>query len=1154
MKKLLVLSLLAALLLFTGIKSYGTKTWVEITPGEPKPALVQTNPSDNGGFKITVSLSGYYFSTITINHSEFQKITLPGAFPSLEAGCPDMPYLNTTLRLPATGKFSARVVSSEFTEFNDILIAPSKGNLPINTESASIPYSFGESYSVDTYYPGIFTSEEQPFIMRNQRGQAFNLYPFQYNAVTHTLRVYNNFTVEIYQSEVQGENELSVFDSNIPDIREMAATCMQIFPDMQTRSSSLPDENGQMLVICPEDFMAVVQPFVEWKNASGIATTVVDAGLFSTAEELHNFIQQYYYNAGNLAYVLLAGDAEQVPTYMVNENASDNYYGYLAGDDHYPEVYVGRFSAGTVDELKTQVNRTLEYEKCLNADFDYLSGATGIASTLEYGDDNESDFQHIRNLLNELKEYTYNDFAELYDGSQGGLDADGYPTAQMATDRFNKGTGVILYSGHGGPTSWLTSQVTYNLVKSLENHGRYPFIWSVACETGNFAGRSCLAEAWLRATDKNGNPSGAIAALMASGTQTSMPPMEAQDEMVKQLAHSGQEDGLRTFGGLSASGMISMNNVYGRFGYSMSDTWILFGDPSLHVRTKAPEKMTVSHKPYIGEGMISFDVSANVNTGLATLSQNGILLGNSSITGGKARIILQSPVAGENVQLTVTSFNHVPYCADIEVNKKPSDVITLTPVNHSRLIPVNPVFEWTAGDGAQPAFYKLYLGTDNPPSNLINGLSLTSLQYDAGLYLDYNTTYYWRVESINNQGSAQGKTCEFTTVFRPDEDFETGMFKSSAAWINEGGNWTIDGNEAFDGDFSGRSGQIPDNGFSTLKYTCEVSACDFVSFWRKTSTEGEKDKLSFYIDGQVMGEWSGETPWGRELFTISAGTHEFEWRYSKDVNNNNGSDAVWLDDIHLPIHNALAVTVNPSGNVCNGASFAPESIANNYSSITWQTNGDGTFDDNNLLQPQYTPGPLDQENGNFLLTINVHGYEGCAGFSGLVIGTVNPVPEIKLPSDTLAGDDGTLFLDGTCENGVSYEWQQPAVTSPYINVDESSAVDGKAELTLKVTNSYGCSSEKTVTVYFVERSEKPSFEIYPNPCTDYFTIQPENGFMPLNRLYMVNAQGAILWQENSEMTITGSSTFDIPQLASGLYMLVAETTGGSVTQPILINP
>jgi hypothetical protein len=1154
MKKLLVLNLLVALLLCTGLKSYGTKTWVEITPGEPQKATIQTNLSDNGGFKIEISFSGYYLSEVTIDGSEYEKITLPGAYPGLEAGCPDLPYLNTTLHLPATGKYSARVIASEFTDFNDVLIAPSKGNLPITAESASVPFTFGNSYITDAFYPGTFINEQQAFILRNQRGQAFDFYPFQYNAVTHTLRVYYNLTVEVYQSDIQGENELSSYDSNIEDIREMSAASKQIFTDRQTRSSNLPDENGQMLVICPEEYMAAIQPFVDWKNASGIETKVVDASLFSSAEELRDFIQQYYYNTGNLAYVLLAGDAEQVPTYMIGEDASDNYYGYLAGDDHYPEVYVGRFSAGTVDELKTQVTRTLEYEKCLVADYNYLSAATGIASTLEYGDDNESDFQHIRNLLNQLKEFTYTDFAELYDGSQGGLDAEGYPTPQMATDRFNSGTGVILYSGHGGPTSWLTSQVTYNLVKSLENHGRYPFIWSVACETGNFAGRSCLAEAWLRATDKNGNPSGAVAALMASGVQTSMPPMEAQDEMINQLVRSGEEDGLKTFGGLSASGMISMNNVYGRFGYAMADTWILFGDPSLHVRTKAPEPMTVSHKSYIGEGMLTFDLSANVTNGLATISQNGTLIGSSSITNGKAQIIFQSPVTGDNVQLTVTSFNHVPYSSEIEVMKKPSDALAVTPVNHSKLVPVNPVFEWTAGDGAQPSYYKLFLGTDNPPANLINGLNLTSLQYDPDLHLDYNTTYYWRVESVNGQGNAEGKISEFTTVFQPDEDFEAGMFKSSAAWVSEGGNWTIDANEAFDGDFSGRSGQIPDNGFSSLKYTCETKACDFVSFWRKTSTEGEKDKLSFFIDNQLMGEWSGETAWGRVLYTVTPGTHELEWRYSKDLNNNNGSDAVWLDDIHLPIHNAFDAAVNPTGDVCSGSAFVPEFTAENYNFITWQTNGDGTFDDINLLQPQYTPGPMDQENGNFLLTMNAHGYDGCADFSGLVVGTVNPVPEILLQEDTVANDNGTLFLDGTCENGVSYEWIQPAVTSPYINVDESSAVDGKTELTLKVTNSFGCSSEKTTTVHFVKRSEKPSFDIYPNPCTDYFTIQPENGFMPLNRLYMVNTQGAILWQEDSEMTINGSSTFDIPQLASGLYMLVAETDGGSIAHPILIKP
>jgi hypothetical protein len=586
----------------------------------------------------------------------------------------------------------------------------------------------------------------------------------------------------------------------------------------------------------------------------------------------------------------------------------------------------------------------------------------------------------------------------------------------------------------------------------------------------------------------------------------------------------------------------------------MSDTWILFGDPSLTVRTNASEPLVVNHKHYIADGGMSFNLTTNAFNGTACLSQDGNYIGSGVISQGKAQILLLSPASGNTMQLTVTSMNRVPYTAEVDVMKEPVDAVAVTPVNHSLLVPVNPVFEWNTGDGATPELYRFYLGTDNPPTNIINGVSLGEFTYDPATRLSYNTTYYWRVESVNDHGTASGVINDFTTVFRPDEDFETGLMKSSLAWANDGGIWTIDDEGAFDGDFCGRSGQIPDNGFSSLKYTCNVTSCDFVSFWRKTSTEDNRDKLIFLVDGLLIDQWSGETPWGRELYTIAPGIHELEWRYSKDINTDNGEDAVWLDDIHLPVHDAFSAETTPMGNVCSGSAFMPESSASNYSNITWETTGDGAFDDRNLLMPQYVPGPLDLATGAFLLTMNAHGYEGCADFSGLVMGMINPVPEITLPADTVANEDGTLFIDGTCDNGVSYEWIQPGVTTPYITVDESLANDNKIDLTLKVTNEFGCSSEKTTTVHFVKPEEKPSFEIFPNPCTDYFTIQPDNGFMPLNRLYLVNTQGAILWQQDSELTINGSSTFDLPQLASGLYMVVAETDGGVVAQPILVQP
>lgn len=56
--------------------------------------------------------------------------------------------------------------------------------------------------------------------------------------------------------------------------------------------------------------------------------------------------------------------------------------------------------------------------------------------------------------------------------------------------------------------------------------------------------------------------------------------------------------------------------------------------------------------------------------------------------------------------------------------------------------------------GGSPDYYKLWLGTDNPPSNLITAQNVYDNSFDIPQYLDYSTTYYWRIVPHNDFGFA----------------------------------------------------------------------------------------------------------------------------------------------------------------------------------------------------------------------------------------------------------------------------------------------------------------------------------------------------------------------------------------------------------------
>ena len=131
------------------------------------------------------------------------------------------------------------------------------------------------------------------------------------------------------------------------------------------------------------------------------------------------------------------------------------------------------------------------------------------------------------------------------------------------------------------------------------------------------------------------------------------------------------------------------------------------------------------------------------------------------------------------------------------------------------------------------------------------------------------------------------------------DNYETGQF-ASIGYSNSGdASWSVTDTTSGFGKYSARSGKVVDGQFSGLKLQTTVRA-GIGSFDFKVSSEEGWDWLEFYIDGKLLSRWSGEQDWSPYGFSVPAGFHTFEWRYSKDVARSAGSDAAFIDNILLP--------------------------------------------------------------------------------------------------------------------------------------------------------------------------------------------------------------------------------------------------------------
>ncbi len=407
-------------------------------------------------------------------------------------------------------------------------------------------------------------------------------------------------------------------------------------------------------------------------------------------------------------------------------------------------------------------------------------------------------------------------------------------------------------------------------------------------------------------------------------------------------------------------------------------------------------------------------------------------------------------------------------------------------------------------------------------------------------------------------------TCKIGVI---TEDFETGDF-SRFNWEFFGTQpWEITSSVVQQGVYSIKSGTISHNQSSGIKLQVTVETEDTISFYRKISSEPGYDFLTFYIDNEIKGNWSGDEAWAKVSFPISAGEHTFKWSYHKDPGVSTGEDCAWIDFVQFP---PVVVSLLFAGSdvvLCAGDIFSTTATGNYIDDILWETSGSGTFADPTQLNTDYTPSEEDINNGSVTLTVTAAGLNNNTLSDDLQI-TFTDVPSVPT---TPTGDTEVCTNYGetyyyhinTCPNAETYIWELvPAEAGTIDGNGRNVAVtwtpdfEGTVQIHVKSANNCGESDfSESLTIEAsvcsgIPETSSTALGIWPNPNNGLFTITMSHE-VPFLDCSVYNSLGRLVYHNR----FGRNSTFviDLTGQPAGVYYLQANDDKNIHRQKVLIR-
>ncbi len=549
----------------------------------------------------------YQIKQEMIGNTEYDYVSSQVPTVTIEVGAPELPFYSSTIEIPNTGKptIELRVVESEL--IKDIKIKPFRGS-----ELKAITFD-NSVYTKDIYYPINRVQIGEPAILRNKRLVSFVVNPFRYNDASNTLEVITKAEILITIEDQPSVNEITrSFMKTDRSFENFFASTVLNYKEVKSRDDY---QNPTILYIYASglESSSALEDLFNWRREQG--WTVYSASTNVTGyddQDIKSYIHNAYLNWENPpAYVTFIGDTSGmfiIPTSFLPYNfdsehpediaGGDHYYALLDGNDELEDIFIGRISINTSNELDVIVSKTIQYEKAtVTLDPSYYTKALLVGKTERSGESTVITNLYIKEIMNDYNEDS--SFIEHY----------GYwITPSLITDALNLGVGFWNYRGLEGMDGWNNSQIS-----SLSNIDKLTIALILTANTGSFYDGSSRTEEIVKAGSVT-EPTGAVCAVgLASGvTHTTF--TNCLDGGIMGYLFS---EGGWTMGAAVNRGKHYLWQAYGSSNFNMyllhSTVCNLMGDSALRVYKASPKFFQTDCLENVALGSNQYKVKTHEN-------------------------------------------------------------------------------------------------------------------------------------------------------------------------------------------------------------------------------------------------------------------------------------------------------------------------------------------------------------------------------------------------------------------------------------------------------------------------------------------------------------------------------------------------------------